>query len=79
MTEKKQRGPIPPAGHYNSFQTAERMQVTEGHLRTLRHKGKGPPFVKVPQNLRVFYKIDDLEKWLSKNGMQALGGSNGAA
>ena len=36
-------------------------------LATWRHKGRGPPFIKVGRN--AFYKATDIERWLNEQAV----------
>ena len=52
-------------------QAAEAMKTTQGSLAQMRHRGKGPRFIKVGS--RVLYRRSDIRAFLDANTVSRTG------
>lgn len=64
MKEAEPRAPDPT--YLNESEVARRTSLSASWLRQRRHKGGGPPFLRVAG--RVVYKWVDVEQWMDTVG-----------
>ena len=48
--------------HLTQREAAERLGMSERYLESQRHKGDGPPFIRISARA-IRYRVDDLEAW----------------
>ncbi len=53
----------------SSVKTAKMLGIRPQTLRIWRQRGKGPPFVRMGENLRcpAAYRLSDVEEWIQKH------------
>lgn len=51
---------------------AEYLDTTEGTLSQWRHRGEGPPFVRMGR--KVVYRVETLDAWLLSLEQRSIGG-----
>ena len=54
-------------------EAAEFLSTTEGTLAQWRHRGEGPPFLRMGR--KVAYRVESLDSWLRDLEVKATGGS----
>lgn len=63
LTEKPEITPeLRARGFLTERETAEMIRTTVGYLKQMRHKGRGPRFFKIVNE--VFYRERDIDDWI---------------
>lgn len=60
-------------GALSAKEAASYLSTTEGTLSQWRHRGEGPPFLRMGR--KIAYRIETLDSWLRELEGQQVGGS----
>jgi hypothetical protein len=59
-------------GALSAREAAEFLSTTEGTLAQWRHRGDGPPYVRMGR--KIAYRVESLDAWLRDLEVPAIGG-----